>query len=84
MNSQLLYIWKVVYYSSFVWIPAFLIDTLIDLWIQYRRTQFLAKQTYTLLEVKLPKEIFKSPRAAEFFIAGLNQGFGEGNWYEKY
>jgi hypothetical protein len=75
---------KFLYYSSFVWLPVILSWALWETWIDYRRAQFLAKQTYILLEIKLPRELFKSPQAAEFFIAGLWSTSGEGDWYEKY
>ncbi len=74
----------VLYYASFVLVPVGLGSILWDLWVQYRQAQFFAKQEYVLLEIKLPKEIFKSPKAMEFCIAGMYQTVGEKNWYEKY
>lgn len=50
----------------------------------YRRARFFTKKEYVVLEVKIPRDIFKSPQAMEFFIDGLSQPFGEANWYEKY
>jgi len=75
---------KFLYYTSYVWLPIMLGWALWDLWVDYRRAQFFAKQTYILLEVKLPRELFKSPQAAEFFVTGLWNTLGEANWYEKY
>ncbi|MFZ2620911.1 MAG: hypothetical protein WAX85_00560 [Minisyncoccia bacterium] len=75
---------KFLYYASYILVPAALILIICDLWINYRRALFFAKQTYVLLEIKLPREIFKSPRAMEFCIAGMYQLVGEKNWYEKY
>lgn len=84
MNESFLYTFKAIYYSSIVWAPAILIAIAWDLWVQYVRALFFAKQTYVLLEIKLPKEIFKSPRAMEFCIAGMWQPGLEKNWFEKY
>lgn len=84
MSENLLYILKILYYTSYFWIPLFLVLLAWDLWVQYRRALFFAKQVYVLLEIKLPREIFKSPRAMEFCIDSLWTTFGEGNWYEKY
>ncbi len=84
MNSAFLYTLKVLYYSSFLWFPAFLIVITAELWADYRRALFFAKQSYALLEIKLPKEIFKSPKAMEFCIAGMWTTGLEANWYEKY
>ncbi|MEQ1561172.1 MAG: hypothetical protein ABL899_00450 [Nitrospira sp.] len=73
---------KILYYSSYFWIPAILLFATYELWLDYVRALFFAKQTYILLEIKLPREMFKSPKAAEFFIAGLYNTLGEGNWFE--
>ena len=83
-NPQILTTLKMLYYSSYVLVPVGLIIMLWEDWLTYKRTQFFAKQTYLLLEIKLPKEVFKSPKASEFFINGLYQTIGEKNWYEKY
>ncbi len=83
-NDSFLLTFKILYYLSFIFVPFFLIILLGDLWLQYRRAQFFAKQTYILLEIKLPKEIFKSPKAMEFFLNGLYQPFGEANWYARW
>lgn len=84
MNESFSYTFKALYYSSIVWAPAIIIAIAWDLWVQYVRALFFAKQTYVLLEIKLPKEIFKSPRAMEFCIAGMYQTGLEKNWFEKY
>lgn len=84
MSAQIFYVLKIVYYSAYFFIPLFLVIILLELWLQYRRAQFFAKQTYVLLEIKRPKDVFKSPRAMEFFLNGLYQPFGEGNWYAKW
>ncbi|MES2213326.1 MAG: hypothetical protein V4473_00620 [Patescibacteria group bacterium] len=75
---------KFLYYSAFVWVPGLLLFWLWEMFVDYKRAQYMAKQTYVLLEIKLPKEIFKSPRAAEFFIAGMNKKDFERNWHEIY
>ncbi len=75
---------KVVYYTSFFWVPAMLLAVTWDLWVQYRRALFFAKQETVLLEIKLPKEIFKSPKAMEFCIDAMHSTLKEANWYEKY
>ena len=83
-DEKVLLTLKILYYAGHVLLPAGLALLVWDLWITYRRAQFFQKQTHILLEIRLPREIFKSPKAAEFFIAGLYHVIGEGNWYEKY
>lgn len=83
-NSNVLHTLKVLYYVSFIFVPFMLIVIVWDLWVQYIRALFFAKQEYIVLEIKLPKEIFKSPRAMEFCIDSLWSILKEKNWYEKY
>ena len=83
-NNNIILVLKILYYIFFIFIPFVLAVFVWDLWIDYRQALFFAKQEYLLLEVKLPKDIFKSPRAMEFFLNGLHQPFGDGNWYLKW
>lgn len=83
-SDYAVYTLKVLYYTSYIWIPIFLIVIIWELWVDWRRAIFFGKQEYILLEIKLPKEIFKSPKAMEFCIAALHSTLGEGNWYEKF
>lgn len=75
---------KIVYYLAYIWLPAFLIIVFFEIHLQYNREKYFAKQNYVLLEIKVPKEIFKSPKAMEFCIAGMYNTVGEKNWYEKW
>lgn len=83
-NENIILVFKILYKTAFIWFPLILLPAIWSIWVTYRRAQFFAKQEYILLEVKIPRDIFKSPQAMEFFIAGLNITVGEGNWYEKY
>jgi len=74
----------IILHTSFIWLPIFLIVTLLDLRLIYKREEFIAKTETILLEIKLPREIFKSPLAMEIFFNGLFQTGGEGDWVEKY
>ena len=56
----------------------------IDLWIDYNRAKAFLKQEYAIVEVKLPKEIMKSPASMELFLTALHQTSGEGGWFGKY
>ncbi len=75
---------NVLYYASVIVVPLFLLFVVWDLWMVYIRAAFVASKTFVVLEVKLPREVFKSPHAAEFFITALSQGSGEKNWFEVY
>lgn len=83
-GDQFIVIMKVLYYASWVFVPLALISIAWELWVDYRRALFFASTETVVLEIKVPRDVFKSPRAAEFFINALWQGVGEKNWFEKY
>lgn len=83
-NDNVQLVLKFLYKTWWIWFPIGAGSILWEYWVRYRRAIYFGKMETLLLEVKLPREIFKSPRAAEFFIAGLYQTAGEKNWYEKY
>lgn len=49
----------------------------------YKRYLFRASQNRILMEIKVPKEIKKSPLAMELFLGALHQPGGEGTWYDR-
>ncbi len=55
-------------------------------WMMYIQQRYLNKTNteYIMLEIKLPREIFKSPYGTEVAIGSLLQTGGYGNWYQKY
>lgn len=55
-------------------------------WMLYINQKYLnkANSEYIMLEIKLPREIFKSPYAAEVAISSLLQTGGYGTWYHKF
>lgn len=67
-----------------IWLPVLLIIIGWKLWVRYVRALFWSKQKRILLEIKLPKEITKSPLAMETFLIGLHQTGREGTWYAKF
>lgn len=62
----------------------FLVQILWNLWVTYVQTQTLLGVKWVVLEVKPPKDVFKSPEAMELVINALYQTGGTGNWYAKY
>jgi hypothetical protein len=66
-----------------VWLPLFLLYIFWSLWVIYVRIDFFHKQEYTLLEIKLPREILKSPLAMESVFSGIHQTSGETTWFDR-
>lgn len=52
-------------------------------WIYYVQTEFISKIKWTLLEIRLPKEVAKPPQAMEMVLAALEQS-GAGSKIEQY
>ena len=72
-NENFIRVFKMVYYTSFIWLPVFSVILLVELWVMYVRALYMSKQNYVLLEIKVPKDVHKSPRAAEFFISSVGE-----------
>src|SRR3989344_7336083 len=60
-----------------LWLPFFLARISWHLWITYKRSAFIVSQEEQLLEIRLPREVTKSPLAMEAVFAGLHLGPGE-------
>ncbi|AKM84279.1 TPA: hypothetical protein DCZ46_02945 [Candidatus Campbellbacteria bacterium] len=68
--------------SPFV-IPFILLSLALKFRRNYKRFLFRAMQNRILMEIRVPKEIKKSPLAMELFLGALHQPGGEGTWYDR-
>jgi hypothetical protein len=59
-------------FAPFV-VPIILGYLFIYMWFRYIRTRWISQQNYVLLEIKIPKEITKSPLAMEVVLTSLYQ-----------
>jgi hypothetical protein len=55
-----------------------------NLWLSYIQTVFLKSLKWTLIEIKPPRDVFKSPAAMELVLNALYAGAQGGDWYTKY
>jgi len=62
----------------------FLIYGFSKLWVTYVRAAFIANQKTQLLEVRIPKDIRRTPLAMEIVTNALYQTGGESTWYDRY
>jgi len=60
-----------------LWLPVALFIGMVQAWIWYAQSHYLASRKPILLEMKLPREITKSPRAMEIALTSLNLSSGE-------
>jgi hypothetical protein len=67
-----------------VWLPFLIRTSVVKLWYVMKRSEFIAKDTYILLEIKPPRNLVKTPLAMEAFLAALNLTGGESTWYARF
>lgn len=53
------------------------------LWLEYIQSKNILSKKFTLLELKLPKDTWKSPKAMEIFINSLHNG-SDGSNYNRF
>ena len=65
------------------WLPPLLAYALLKAWTAYVRLDYIYSQEYLLLEIKLPRELTKSPQAMEIFLTSLFYEGGESTFIER-
>lgn len=70
-NSILAQVGHIIWVLAPVWIPLALIWGCFVLWLTYKRREWIQAQGSVLLEIKIPREMFKSPLAMEIFLNSL-------------
>lgn len=68
---------------TWLWLPIVLGSVCFWSWIRYIQTRYIDEQGSVLLELKLPKEITKSPSAMELIIGSMSQP-SVGNFVDVY
>lgn len=74
---------KVIVSTSPIWLPLFLFFVFISIYIRYARLKAIIKEGNILLEIKLPRDVFKSPLAMEIIITSLYQT-GSSTFYDTF
>src|SRR3989338_4184482 len=67
----------------FLWLPFVFLFLFWEFWVVYIRTRYIKELSWVLLEIKIPKEIEKSPRAMEAVFSALH-ATREGNLIERF
>ena len=84
MPRQVSLAFSLALFLSPVWLPFLLRYGAVKLWYVHKRSEFIAKQTYILLEMKPPRNLVKTPLAMEAFLAGIHLTGGESTWYARF
>jgi len=66
-----------------VWLPIVLFAAAWQTWVRYIRSLWISGRDTVLLEVKIPREMSKSPRAMEIALATLYQTSGETDFIKR-
>lgn len=66
-----------------VWLPIVVIIGSWASWVRYIRSHWISGRETVLLEIKIPREITKSPRAMEIALATLWQTSGETDFIKR-
>jgi hypothetical protein len=56
-----------------IWFPILMVTLFLSTWVNYTRAKWIVEKGNTLLELKLPKELMKSPAAMEIIINSMHQ-----------
>lgn len=67
----------------YIWLPIILAIIFWSLWVHYVRAKYINGISWILLEMKVPRDIAKSPRAMEVFLNSLHTT-RTGNFVEQY
>lgn len=63
--------WQLIKDYVYVWMPIVLFALFFQLYVRYIRTKWIINQGWFLLELRLPKEVRRSPAAMELVLHGL-------------
>lgn len=69
-----------IFYS----LPFLLAGLLWHLWIQYIQAKFIASNEWIVLEVRIPKEVLKTPQAMEVALGALHQTWDNDNFIKAW
>lgn len=85
MENQVLFgvAFSWMFFFAPLWLPVLLIAGVWPLWVHYVQTKFILSQEMVLLEVLIPRDIMKSPRAMEAVFDGIAFGGGEATFINR-
>ena len=65
------FVYPLLVATAVIWAPLLLGSVIVEWWLEYVRKTFVLKGKWTMLEIKIPKEITKSPMAMELILTSL-------------
>lgn len=65
------FIYPIVAGTAVIWVPILIILAIKDWWLEYVRKLKISEAKWTMIEIKIPKEVYKSPAAIEVVLNSL-------------
>ncbi|NQV93366.1 hypothetical protein HQ403_02605 [Candidatus Kaiserbacteria bacterium] len=75
---------RIIFFLAPIWVPLVLGIMSWRLWLEFIRAKFISKQEYVLLDIRLPREISRSPLAMETLLTNFHIGIGETTFIDRY
>ena len=69
--------------AAYLWLPAISAFFAWKFWLYYIRLRYVSKIDWVLLEIKLPREMPKSPQVMEIILSAMHIT-RDGVWKDKY
>lgn len=77
------YLYNIITAFAFIWAPLWMWEVLEPTLFKLKRAEFLKKVEFSVLEIRVPRNIDKSPLAMELVLQSLHQPFKPTNRLEK-
>lgn len=75
VNESIILLWATIGRTAIIWLPIFLIYLAWHLWYYYRQAVYIRTTEWSMLEIKMPRQISKSPRAMEVVLGIFSQTY---------
>ena len=82
--GQTLRNFKVLLLLSPFWLSYLLVTFSLRRWLSANRMQWLEKQEHVLLEIRVPRDVRKTPLAMETVLTSMHLSPGESTWWKKH
>jgi hypothetical protein len=66
------------------WVPIMLAYFALHRWVSSNRIKFLSEQEHILLEIRVPRDVRKTPLAMETVLTSMHLSPGESTWWKKW
>jgi len=83
VNESLTLLFSTIGRTAIIWLPVFLVYMAWKLWYYYKQAVYIRNLPWVMLEIKMPREISKSPKAMEVVLGIFFQTY-QGNTITRF